>query len=72
MSGLSPCKVSVQVMSEQQMEVRREGGRELIVTKVTQLSSPLLSSERLSFPRSELREIQYCTNLPPHFTSCWL
>ena len=45
-SELSRCKVSVQVMSEQQMEVRRieegrEGGRGLIVTKVTQLSSPL-------------------------------
>ena len=47
MSVLSRYKVSVQVMSEQQMEVEDErggregGGRGLIVTKVTQLSSPV-------------------------------
>ena len=70
MSVLSRYKVSVQVMSEQQMEVEderggRKGGREgggSLLPKL--LSYPLLSSERLSFPRSERH------NIVPHLTSC--
>ena len=64
MSVLSSGKVSVQVMSEQQMEVRtreeggmdggREGGEG---AHCYQSYSAILSSERLSFPRSERHNI---------------